>query len=276
MQRRIENRYQNVHELNKDVKHCLTIIDTVSQQAELPSRKSPEEMEFNPPTSSPLYYLELSKKKLADGDTHGALEAAESAVNRSDNHPQYIRMLGGICLRIGYRLKAIKAYELLKDIYDRGYPAEIRQRSDVIDRLGRLYIDEQQYGKAIRIYEELNRLNSSTYGKFLLAIAHGLDGNYLRAIEILEEVRKERPDAVVVYNKLGWAHTSNGNDRIALSFYNQALAIDEYDLFSLYHLGKYYFITGEQRRADDYFNRVIEADKIGKYTEKIKKLRGDS
>ena len=79
---------------------------------------------------------------------------------------------------------------------------------------------------------------------------------------------------MVVYNKLAWAHTLNGDDNLALSFYNQALAIDAFDLFSLYHLGQYYYIIGDQRRANDYFKRLYEADRIGEYTKKVHKLIG--
>ena len=76
----------------------------------MPSRSEPSQLGFRPPSSSPLYYLELAKQRLADGDAQGALEATEAAVDRSDGHPQYLRMLGGICLRLGYHRKAAEAY----------------------------------------------------------------------------------------------------------------------------------------------------------------------
>lgn len=110
------------------------------------------------------------------------------------------------------------------------------------------------------------------YSRFRLAVAVGLDGDYGRAIQLLETVRAERPDAVVVYSKLAWAHALNGNDRLALSFYNQALALDAFDLFSLFELGKYYFMVGDRRRAREYFERVMEADKQGFYTDRVREF----
>ena len=89
---------------------------------------------------------------------------------------------------------------------------------------------------------------------------------------MLETVRAERPNAVVVYSKLGWAHALNGNDRLALSFYNQALALDAFDLFSLFELGKYYFMVGDRRRAREYCERVIDADKQGFYSDRVREL----
>ena len=86
-------------------------------------------------------------------------------------------------------------------------------------------------------------------------------------------MRTERPDAVVVYSKLGWAHALDGNDRLALSFYNQALALDAFDLFSLFELGKYYYMAGDRRRAHDFFQRVLEADKQGSYAERVREFQ---
>ena len=71
--------------------------------------------------------FELAKLRLAENDAQGALEAAEAAVDRSDGHPQYVRMLGGICMRLGYHRKAAEAYERLLATYERGYPVEPSQ-----------------------------------------------------------------------------------------------------------------------------------------------------
>ena len=274
MERRPEKRYQSVGELRADVDRCVDSLSASNVMMELPSRSAPKQ-EFQPPSSSPLYYLDLAKKKLSDGDHQGALEAAEAAVDRSDEHPQYLRMLGGICIRVGYKKKAIAAYERLISIYERGYPVEDRQKIETIERLGSLYVDDQRYEQAIQIYTSLVKITSSSYAKFKLAIAYGLDGDYRQAIQLLEEVRNEKPEALVVYNKLAWAHALNGDDHLALSFYNQALAIDAFDLFSLFHLGQYYHIIGDRRRSNEYFQRLYNADKVGDYSARAKKITGD-
>jgi tetratricopeptide (TPR) repeat protein len=142
----------------------------------------------------------------------------------------------------------------------------------VLERLGRLYIDLQRYGEAVAMYERLVDAVDRPYARFRLAVAAGLDGNYGRTIQLLESVRAERPDAVVVYSKLGWAHALDGNDRLALSFYNQALALDADNLFSLFELGKYYFMVGDRRRAREYFQRVLDVDKQGDYAERVREL----
>lgn len=272
MTRRPESRFPNCGSMRTAVQACLDRLRAEAATAAMPARSEPSQLGFRPPSSSPLYYLELAKERLAEGDAQGALEAVEAAVDRSDSHPQYLRMLGGICMRLGYQRKAAEAYEQLLAAFDRGYPVEGHQRREVLERLGQLYINLQRYGEAVAIYERLVDAVDRPYSRFRLAVAVGLDGDYKRAIQLLETVRAERPDAVVVYSKLAWAHALNGNDRLALSFYNQALALDAFDLFSLFELGKYYFMVGDRRRAREYFERVIEADKQGIYTDRVREL----
>jgi tetratricopeptide (TPR) repeat protein len=272
MERRPERRYQDCASMRADLEKCMAMISSAGQGEPVPGRTAPTQLAFRPPSSSPLYYLELAKERLQNDDAQGALEAAEAALDRSDGHPQYLRMLGGICLRLGYDRRATEAYESLLSAYDSGYPVETDQRREVLERLGQLYTGRQQFGKAVRIYEELLRVCDRPYARFRLAIAAGLDGDYARAITILESVRNERPDAVVVYSKLGWANALHGNDRLALSYYNQALALDESDLFSLYQLGQYYHMTGDRRRSRDYLARLEAADRSGVYAKQVKDL----
>ncbi len=272
MARRPESRFPNCASMSAAIQACLHGLRTAAATAGMLARSEPSQLGFRPPSSSPLYYLELAKQRLADGDAQGALEAAEAAVDRSDGHPQYLRMLGGICLRLGYHRKAAEAYEQLFAAFDRGYPVEGHQRREVLERLGQIYISLQRYGEAVAVYERLVDAVDRPYSRFRLAVAAGLDGDYGRAIDLLESVRAERPDAVVVYSKLGWAHALNGNDRLALSFYNQTLALDAFDLFSLFELGKYYYMVGDRRRAKEYFGRVLEADKQGNYAERVGEL----
>ena len=272
MERRPEKRFPNCASMRAAVQGCLDALRVASAKTAMPSRSEPSRLGFRPPSSSPLYYLELAKQRLAEDDAQGALEAAEAAVDRSDGHPQYLRMLGGICLRLGYQRKAAEAYEQLLATFDRGYPVESLQRREVLERLGQLYIGLQRYGEAVDVYERLVHAVDRAYSRFRLAVATGLDGDYKRAIQLLESVRAEKPDVVVVYSKLGWAHALDGNDRLALSFYNQALVLDAYDLFSLFELGKYYYMVGDRRRARGYFQRVLDTDNQGNYAERVREL----
>lgn len=269
----LARRYQTCGQILADVEAVLEQIREGMPAERAVGRTMPTRVEFRPDSSSPLYYMEQAKRCMADGDYYAAMDAMEVAVARSDEHPNYLRMLGGLCLQLDYHRRALEVYQKLLATYDRGYPVAPDQIEDVLERLGELFLTTKQYAAAIDVYERLvQHTRRNAYALFKLAVVVGLDGDYRRAIELLEEVRKARPDAVVVYSKLGWAHMAEGNVRQAISFYNQALVLDGADLFSLYELGRYYLIAGDRQRAQEYFARVQRNDKVGAYQEKVDML----
>jgi eukaryotic-like serine/threonine-protein kinase len=266
-------RYQTCGQMLADVENTLSKLRSKVSPEGKAGRSTSSRVEFRPDSSSPLYYLEQAKRLMAEGNYHAAMEAAEVAVARSDEHPNYLRLLGGICLHLGYHHKALNVYQKLLATYDQGYPVGLEQLKDVLERLGNLFLTTQHYEPAIDVYERLVDLTQrNPYYVFKLAIVSGMNGNYKHAIELLEEVQQVRTDSVAVYSKLGWAYMAEGNVRQALSFYNQALILDSADLFSLYELGRYYLITGDRQRARMYFERLQINDKVGEYNQKVLRL----
>jgi len=269
MARDPRDRYLSCGAILADVATLLAQMDA-GQVAAPPDRTRAARISFRPDSSSPLYYLEKAKACLAAEDLPGALQAAEIAVERSGGHPNYLRLLGGIYLRMDYLNKAVEVYERVLAAYERDFPATDAQMRDVLERLGQLYIQAQRYGQAVKTYARLLAVTDKpVYARFRLAIALGLDADYRQAIGLLEEVRRERPDAVVVYSKLGWAHMLEGDIRQALSYFNQALLHDPGDLRSLFELGKYCWIIGKRAQARSYFERLQRHDRNGTYTQQM-------
>jgi len=265
-------RYPNCAAMLADVTTLLEEMQA-GQVSTPPDRVETMRTPFRLDSSSPLYYLEQAKHLLAAEDLAGARQAAETAVERSGGHPNYLRLLGGIYLRMGYLNRALETYEKVLAAYQRDFPATDAQMRDVLERLGDLCIKAQRYRQAVRTYEQLLAVtNNPIYARFRLAVALGLDADYWRAIKLLEEVRQERPDAVVVYSKLGWAYMLDGDYRQALSYYNQALLLDGGDLLSLWELGRYYWIMGDRSRARGYFERLKRHDRTGEYAQKVDEI----
>ena len=86
-------------------------------------------------------------------------------------------------------------------------------------------------------------MHDRPFTRFRLAIAVGLDGDIGVPLNSSNRCAKSVPTLSWYIASLGWAHALNGNDRLALSFYNQALALEAFDLFSLYQLGQYYYMV---------------------------------
>ncbi|HBY97757.1 MAG TPA: hypothetical protein DEP84_28085 [Chloroflexi bacterium] len=272
MAREPGNRYLSCEAMLQDVEQVLEMLSQLPATRKS-ERTEPSRVSFRLDSSSPLYYLEQAKSRLAEDDLQGAMVAAEAAVDRSGGHPNYLRLLAGICLRLGYQRRAIEAYERVLRAYEGQYPGRADQVADVLERLAQLYIVSKQYHRAIPAYERLLSLaTNKPYARFRLAVAYGLDGQYRKAIELLEVVRQERPEIAVVSSKLGWAHMAAGNIRSALAYYNQALVLDPADLFSLYELGHYFLILGDRSTAHRYFERLRAVDRLELYAARIRML----
>ena len=264
-------RYPDWNSFIRDMDLALTVISEKDQKLIIVPET--QRYKFKPAPSSPLHYLDKAKKALVNEDYPKALENAEAAVDASEGHPNYLRLLAAVCLRSHYYSKAKDALNRLIEKYDQGYPVEPEQLAYVLKQLGELLIKTQEYEAAIQAWERfLDVTEHITLGKFNLAIAYGLDGRYSKSIDLLEEVKGEAPGAVVIYSKLGWAYALAGDFQQSVSYYNQALVIEPSDLFSLFELGKYYRIKGDNRRAMKYFARVKKYDLVGDYIDKINDL----
>ena len=228
---------------------------------------------FQPTPSSPLYYLDQAKKAMIENNYTEALKHVEEAVSISEGHPNYLRMMGAICLRIGYFDKAKGAYSKLLEKYESGYPVEPDELGYVLSKLSDIHIELKEFEEAVTCLNQYCEVsNKSVPCRFKLAVAYGLNGQYGKAIDLLEGLKLDRPDSTLIFNKLGWAYSLKGDFRQAISYYNQTLVIDPYDMFSLFELGKYYRILGDRRRSKKYFKKIRSFDRSGEYIEKVNEL----
>jgi tetratricopeptide (TPR) repeat protein len=272
MARDPNERYTGCGPMLADVQVALTALAGTLEDRHR-QRTQPSRIGIRLDSSSPLYYLEQAKQYLANGEIDRALAAAQAAAERSGDHPNYLRLLAGIYVRLDYQSNAIAIYTKLLSVYEKRYLAGDDQLADVLERLGKLYVSAKQYHKAVEVYERLLPLSrNKTYARFRLAITYGLEARYRKAIELLEQVRQARPDAAVVYSKLGWAHMAAGDIRRALSYFNQALVLDPADPFCLYQLARYYLIIGERQATHRYLERLTAVDLFGTYKEQISEL----
>ncbi|MEZ4613442.1 MAG: hypothetical protein R2838_24930 [Caldilineaceae bacterium] len=119
----------------------------------------------------------------------------------------YLRLLAGIYYRQGYLKKALETYEKAYAALQRGEQVHNIHRQEVLERLADLYLKQHEYARAVEMYEQLVLITDKPiHAKFRLAVSLGLDADYRRAIRLFEEVRAARPDAAVVYGKLGYAY----------------------------------------------------------------------
>lgn len=267
-------RYPSAKAMLDDIEQALNSLSQLST-TQVSARTKPSRIGFRLDSSSPIYYHQQAISCLAKKDYQGALAAAEAAVERSGSHPNYLRLLASIYLRLDYQRRAISTYEKLLQVYEDSSSNREDQIADALERLAKLYLTNKRYRQAITAYKHLLTITTNqVYTQFHLAVAYGLNGQYRKSIKLLKAVRKERPDAAIVYSKLGFAYMADGDMRNGFSYYNQALVLEPSELTSLYGLARYHFIMGEKTRAKHYLERLRVADRLGRYTSHIRELEG--
>jgi CHAT domain-containing protein/Tfp pilus assembly protein PilF len=88
-----------------------------------PMLTHPPRIPFRLDSSSPFYYPEDVRVCLTDKDLPDALRVTEVTVERSGGHPNYLRLLDGIYLRMGHLDKAIETFERIFTACYRDFPA---------------------------------------------------------------------------------------------------------------------------------------------------------
>lgn len=93
-------------------------------------------------------------------------------------------------------------------------------------------------------------------------------GNFEAAIEIYKEIVKKdplRPTMAKACNDCGVAYASLKQYDMAMGFFNTALNLSKYlmdeGISTCYNLAQIYKTTGDDEKADEYFNRAVAIKK---------------
>ncbi|MEA2051778.1 MAG: tetratricopeptide repeat protein [Euryarchaeota archaeon] len=97
-----------------------------------------------------------------------------------------------------------------------------------------------------------------------LAEGHLNEGNFEEAIEIYKEIVKKdplHPTLAKACNDCGVAYASLKQYDMAIGFFNTALNLSNYlmdeGVSTCYNLAQIYKTTGDDEKADEYFNRAV-------------------
>ena len=92
--------------------------------------------------------------------------------------------------------------------------------------------------------------------EYLLALALEKSGNRTRAIELLQNVIRARPEHAAAFSALGSAYRETGNYNEARTALERAIALDANDLRANYQLGLVYAKLGDSEAAKRMFARA--------------------
>ena len=104
-------------------------------------------------------------------------------------------------------------------------------RDVALNRIGRIYFDFKNYDLAVQCFEEACNSNPKETGYLKnLGHAHFSRGNFEEAKAIYLDLIQRKGDDAQVFNNLGYIYRHNGEKKIALNYFQEAIEIDpEYE-----------------------------------------------
>ena len=148
-------------------------------------------------------------------------------------------------------------------------------RDDSYIKLGNLYIAEEQYEDANKMYQEAVRLNPDAGNNYFLGQVYLLQEKYREAETQFETVHRMMPNDPAGKYGIGLVYSREGRHEEAVREFEQAIALDDefYDAHA--ELGYVYADMGEMDAAQEIVNFLDGADQtdlsdsLGRYMYKV-------
>jgi predicted Zn-dependent protease len=103
-----------------------------------------------------------------------------------------------------------------------------KQRDEVkaTEKLEEEVAAKEQPEEDVKIQEELEEVEEWVEEELARAESYILDGKYVKAISLLNRLKRQRPDNAKLYYLLGRAYEALGNDQMSIEAYMKALELD--------------------------------------------------
>jgi tetratricopeptide (TPR) repeat protein len=136
------------------------------------------------------------------------------------------------------------------------YPCYTCAESDA-----RRYLREENYSTAIKVCNDLIRINPNNYEPYydLGAIYNAL-GKYDHALEYYKKALKLNPSKSLIYSDIGNTYGDKGQYRESIKWYEKAIEVDPGVCDYYTYLGEVYENFGEYRDALRWYHKAIEVD----------------
>ncbi|MBA2379715.1 MAG: tetratricopeptide repeat protein [Blastocatellia bacterium] len=194
---------------------------------------------------------------LREGKFEDALAAFEKSAAISPNQPATFGNIGTAALRLGKLEKAEFALRKAIDLQ----PGQSGFHANLCEALGR----QKKFSEAIEACNEGVRLNPTGEMENASRLTEYFQagrpddlrqGNYARAVVILESLVRLRPSASRYHGMLAHAYVRLERDADALAAARTALQIDPQDSFANFAMGSIFFELGQHVEAIESFSRV--------------------
>lgn len=197
-----------------------------------------------------------ARELLGEGHIDEAISRLEVAMQRMSTSPNILLVYAEAARRAG-RIDAARAvYQRVRAHLQREGCREEEMR-DAVEGLAELDVQLKRYESAVKNYAWLTeRWPDKIWYAFRYGVALGLAGDFENSIKVLQKVSYIRPDSATVRAKIGFAYLQLRDVEQATQYFNEALMLDEYEPYALFHLARVKAIQGRQDQAKVYMERL--------------------
>lgn len=208
------------------------------------------------PQGDPTLLYHIAGALEMAGKTDKALAAAREALQIRDTVPLLYSRIAWIYYHAKRYDEAIKAYDELIEKFD---GTEDSKRARLI--LSSIYVIKKNMPKAEELLEEvLDQYPDDPGANNDLGYLWADQGKFLkRALRMIEIAIESEPDNQAYQDSMGWVLFKLGRYEDALKWLKKAAAEEDPDGVILDHLGDCYFRLGEQKKAEDCWQRALES-----------------
>jgi tetratricopeptide (TPR) repeat protein len=227
-----------------------------------------------PPAAAQV--AELGRRLLSAGRVEEALQELEAALQRMSTAPTVLLVYAEAARAAGQLDTAWTVYRRVRDWLEREGRSDEELR-DTREGLAELDVRLKNYEDAATGFTWLaERWPDNVWYRYRQGVSLGLVGRCKDSIEVLRRVQEELPRSAAVCAKIGFAYLQLRDAEQAAQYFNEALMLDAYEPFALFHMARLRWVQGYAERARGYMQRLREVDGAADLAEELACLLGES
>ena len=194
---------------------------------------------------------ELAIIYLQNQENSKALEIFEKIIDQHPDHIESLIMLAKIKQGMGHFEDAKKAYENVLSL-------DLKQK-DIYLLLGDLYLRDNDFNNALRIYKQLvDNFPDSYVGYFFIGRVYAQQGDLDKAKKSFEKTLEIEPDLIEPQFEIIKIYQKKGRGKKTVSIYNDILKKNPEDIRATIGLGYYYHENKMKQKAETLFKQLGE------------------
>ena len=191
----------------------------------------------------------LSKDMVED-----AMVFLEMANAQEENNPKYMTLLARGYLMTDRQKEGVRLIEKVIKLAKGNIDDDLRMT--LVD----VYLETQDYNKAVTELKELMKTNNSNKVQEKYAQALFLSGKTNDALKIAEQIKAKEPENIEIHMLIGKIKVAQKKYNDAIETYKEILYVDQNYAPALCERANVYLLQGKHQWAQTFYDRALKVD----------------